>query len=66
MNKFDVEDDPNAFTPTELALKRVERAIRRRGDGVLLLLLDGISLEPSSEKRMRDLAALTKRLETKE
>jgi len=55
-------DDPNAPSATEIALKRVESAIRKRADCALLLSLDGICLETDPNKRMADLAALTKRL----
>lgn len=64
-SQFDLEDDPNAPSATEIALKRVEAAIRKRGDCALLLLLDGICLETNAKKRMSDLAALTRRLEEK-
>lgn len=66
MSDFDLEDDPNAPSATEMALKRVEVAIRKRGDCALLLLLDGICLEPNAAKRMTDLATLTNRLKNKE
>lgn len=65
MSDFDLDDDPNAPSATEIALKRVEAAIRKRGECELLLLLDGICLEPNPDKRMTDLAALTRRLEDK-
>lgn len=63
MSEFDLDDDPNAPSATEAALKRVEAAIRRRGQCDLLLVLDGICLESDERKRMTDLAALTRRLE---
>lgn len=63
MSEFDLDDDPNAPSRNELALKRVEAAIRRRADCELFLLLDGICVEPNASKRMADLTALTKRLE---
>ena len=66
MNDFDLQDDPNGLSATEMALKRVEIAIRKRGDCALLLQLDGICLEANPTKRMTDLATLTKRLKNKE
>lgn len=66
MSEFDFQDDPNGLSATEMALKRVEVAIRKRGDCALLLQLDGICLEPNTTKRMADLATLTTRLKNKE
>lgn len=65
MNEFEQQEDLNELTKTQVALKRVEVAIRRRVDPELLLDLDKICLSTDAEERNRDLLMLTRRLQEK-
>lgn len=65
MNEFEQPEELNASTPTQVALKRVEVAIRRRVDPELLLDLDKICICTDAAERNRDLLTLTRRLQEK-
>lgn len=64
MSEFD-EQDPNAPSKTQLALKRVESLIRKHADCELLLALDGICHLKDQKQIQIQLSALTRRLEQK-
>lgn len=65
MSEFEDDDDPNAPSPTQVALKRVETAIRKRADCELILHLDGICMIADPKQRAIELKALTQRLAEK-
>lgn len=60
-----IDDDPNAATRNQAALKRVEVAIRRHCDCNLLLSLDGIALLSDEAKIKSEMLRLKKAIEQK-
>jgi len=61
-NDYDL--DPNEATENQVKLKRVEMAIRRRGDSDLLMLFDGIAFISDLEARRRAMIELRQKLES--
>ena len=58
-----LDENPNAATQTQMTLKRIERAIRRRHDCSLFLTLDGISMLQDPVKVREALLDVQKRME---
>lgn len=65
MSDYKDDEDPNAPTRNQMALKRVETAIRKHADCDLMLALDGICLLTDPVQIREELGALTRRLEEK-
>lgn len=62
---IDLEDDPNEASRNQLALKRVETAIRRFCDCNLLLALDGIAMLGDEALMKSEMLKLKRILEQK-
>lgn len=62
---IELDDDPNAASRNQVALKRVETAIRRYCDCNLLLTLDGISMLNDEALMKSEMLKLKKILEQK-
>jgi hypothetical protein len=62
MSQFDPDIDPNAPTANQVALKRVEAAIRKRADCGLLMQLDAICLLTDPVQIQQELARLTQKI----
>jgi hypothetical protein len=58
----DFEIDPNNPTETQVKLKRVEVALRRRADCALVLMFDGIPFIPEADERRRAMIELRQKL----
>lgn len=65
MSSYVEEDDPNAPSAMQVALKRVESAIRKRADSSLLLHLDHVCMLQDPQKRNAELTALIAKLQKK-
>jgi len=62
---FDPDVNPNAPTANQVALKRVEAAIRKRADCELLMQLDSICLLTDPIQIQRELSRLTQKISQK-
>lgn len=65
MSSYVEEDDPNALTPMQVSLKRIETAIRKRADYSLLLHLDHVCMLQDPLRRNAELSALIAKLQKK-
>lgn len=65
LSLIEIDDDPNAASRNQVALKRVETAIRRYCDCNLVLMLDGIALMDDEAQMKREMLNLKKILEQK-